>query len=67
MLIPRKVIGRIARMRSAESRTHRLTEQLARFVAIVSDEISASAAWIAEAPYSIQWTMTATGGYKVRQ
>jgi hypothetical protein len=66
MLIPRKVIGRIARMRSAEIRNHSLAEQLAKFVATVSDEVSTSAAWIVEARDSIQWTMFATDGYKVR-
>lgn len=66
MLIPRKVTGRIARMRSAELRKHSLSEQLAKFVATVGDEISASATWIVEARDSIQWTMFATDGYKVR-
>lgn len=67
MLIPRKVIGRIARMRSAEIRNHSLAEQFAKFAATVSHEISTSAAWVVEARDSIQWTMFATDGYKVRQ
>ena len=67
MLIPRKVTGRIAKMRSAEIRNHNLAEQFSKFVATVSDEISTSTAWIVEAHDSIQWTVFATDGYKVRR